>query len=54
MTVDDLVRLATARIAYLSQLYKSHEALGDVEAMARVEVDLVTTKSTLERLHELS
>jgi hypothetical protein len=51
--MDDLIRLASARAAYLSQLYASHEALGDVEAMARVQAEIATTQATLAALQAL-
>jgi hypothetical protein len=54
MTMDDLIRLTSVRAAYLSQLYASHAALGDVEAMARVQAELATTQATLTALQSLS
>lgn len=54
MTINDMVVLAQARAVYLSQLFSSHAALGDVEAMAVVEAELTQTQATLDALQTLS
>ena len=53
MKIDDLTNLARARLVYLSQLLASHTALGDVEAMARVQAEISDTQATLDQLNSL-
>jgi hypothetical protein len=53
MTIQDLIQLAAARAAHLSQQYAAHESLGDVAAMARVETEIAQTQQTLEALQAL-
>jgi hypothetical protein len=53
MTIPDLIQMAQARVAYLSQQRTTAVALGDVEAVARLDTELAETEATLATLRAL-
>jgi hypothetical protein len=53
MTIEQLIAMATARVAYLSQLRSSALAIGDVAQAATVDADIATTQATLNQLLSL-
>lgn len=53
MTIDQLIAMAQARVAYLSQLRSSALAIGDLAQAAAVDLDIATTQVTLNQLLSL-
>jgi hypothetical protein len=53
MTIDQLIAMAQARVAYLSQLRSSALAIGDIAQAAAVDADIATTQATLNQLLSL-
>ena len=50
MTIEQLIAMAQARVAYLSQLRSSAMAIGDVAQVAAVDADIAATAATLIQL----
>jgi hypothetical protein len=50
MTVEQLISMAQARIAYLSQLRQSALSIGDIAQASVVDAELLTTQATLNQL----
>ena len=50
MTIDQLIAMAQARVAYLSQLRSSALAIGDLAQAASVDAEIATTQETLNQL----
>lgn len=53
MTTEQLIAMAQARVAYLSQLRSSAMAIGDVAQVAAVDADIAATQITLNQLLSL-
>jgi len=53
MTIEQLISMAQARVAYLSQLRSSALAIGDVIQATAVDADIATTQATLNQLLSL-
>ena len=53
MTIEQLIVMAQARVAYLSQLRSSALAIGDLAQAAAVDLDIATTQVTLNQLISL-
>lgn len=53
MTIDQLIAMAQARVAYLSQLRSSALAIGDLAQAASVDAEIATTQVTLNQLLSL-
>jgi hypothetical protein len=53
MTIDQLIAMAQARVAYLSQLRQSALGIGDIAQAAAVDLDIATTQETLNQLLSL-
>jgi hypothetical protein len=53
MTIQHLIELLERRIANLSQLKTSAEAIGDVDGSANIEAELSQTLATINQLRQL-
>ena len=53
MGISDLIQMAQARIAYLSQQRVTALVTGDIDAVARIETELAETEATLAALRAL-
>jgi hypothetical protein len=53
MTINDVMTLASNRLAALNQAHATAVALGDVQRMAALEAEIVETQSTLDALRSL-
>lgn len=54
MTVQKLIQMAERRIVYLEQNKINAEAIGDADAVARIDSDIAETQATLNQLRTLS
>lgn len=52
MTVDDLIRLLENRILTLNEAKKSAFTAGDLERVIQIELDLLTTQSSITQLRK--
>ena len=53
MTVDYLIQLLTRKVATLSQLRTSADALGDINRVEELDSEIAETESTLGQLKTL-
>jgi hypothetical protein len=53
MTVDYLIQLLTRKVATLSQLRTSADALGDIDRVEELDVQIAETQTTLAALRSL-
>ena len=53
MKINELMTLASNRLATLNQAHATAVALGDVQRMAALEVEIVETQSTIDALQSL-
>ena len=53
MTIQHLIELLERRIANLSQLKTSAEAIGDIDGVAAIEVEISQSQATLYQLRQL-
>lgn len=53
MTIDQLIAMAQARVAYLCQLRSSALAIGDIAQAFSVDAEIATTQETLNQLLSL-
>jgi hypothetical protein len=54
MTINDVITLVSNRLAALNQAHATAVALGDVQRMAALEVEIVETQSTIDALRSLT
>lgn len=53
MTVQKLIQMAERRIVYLEQTKINAEAIGDADAVARIDAEVAETQATLAQLRTL-
>lgn len=53
MTISELIAMCERRIVNLTGLRTTHVALGDMEAVARVDDEVAQTETTLAQLRTL-
>lgn len=53
MTIQQLITMAERRIAYLTQAKTAAEAVGDVDAITRIDGDIAETQATHNALSAL-
>lgn len=54
MTIQDLIRLAQTRLAYLSQRRSVAESTGDAVAVSAVDAEIAETEHTLQHLQGIT
>lgn len=54
ITIDELIRMARARLVYLSQQRSSAAALGDQPQIELIDADIAATQTTLNKLLTLA
>ena len=53
MNVEQLIKLAEARLSYLSALHAEATRVGDADRLAAIEQDQADTQATLTALQQL-
>ena len=54
MTIADLLKLAQARLAYLNGQRADAQAVGDAPSIARLDLEIAETQTTVDQLLTLA